>query len=254
MTELREARADVSRGAATSGMRLGYFGVEGIDELLPSGLAYDTQIMVQGDTGVGKSVLAAQFLYEGLLVGDYCIYIAIDEPPEVMRETMANFRLGTMAYERLERLVFVDAFGRQLSNERLVIREPGNFDEFFTYLRQIVDEYRRGPTRLVTDSISTIMATASLADILEFNDARLRFLRSREVLTLDNYVAGVLEERTLAGLSHSYPLILTLTYARVDGGLQRFLQFGKLKSGQFRATRHSFTIDPRTGIVVTNRR
>ena len=59
-----------------------WIGVPGIDELLPDGVRYGNQIMCTGATGIGKTVLAAQFLYEGLLAGDCCVYVACDESPE----------------------------------------------------------------------------------------------------------------------------------------------------------------------------
>ncbi len=234
--------------------RVGYFGVEGIDNLIPTGISYDTQIMVQGDTGIGKSVLAAQFLYEGLLVGDRCIYVACDEPPTIMRTRMANLRLGTVAYERAGQLVFIDAFTRERSRERYYVSDPSNFDEFFLYQKRVIEEAPGVPTRLVVDSISTVLSTAPAADILEFSGHRLRYLRFRDVLTLDVYVGGVMEERAVLGLSHLYPMILRMQYATMNGSLQRYLQLGKLKSGQFTSTQHQFSIDAQTGIIVQRQR
>jgi KaiC/GvpD/RAD55 family RecA-like ATPase len=206
--------------------------------------------MTIGDTGVGKTVLAAQFIYEGLLVGDNCIFIACDEPPNVMRLNMANFRLGTVAYEQVGRLVFIDAYARERSTERVAIPDPNNLDEFFAYERDVIEQLGDRPVRLVLDSISTIFGTASRASIIEFNRHRLRHLRARHVLTLDNYVTGLLDEQTVAGLSHAYPLIVKLGFQQMDGGIQRFLQLGKLRSGQFSGERAAFRIDPRVGIVV----
>ncbi len=233
-------------------VQVGYFGLDGLDTLLPEGLSYDSQVMVTGETGIGKSIFAAQFLYEGLVTGDTCIYVACDETPDTMRQHMAGFRLGTIAYERIGQLLMVDAYGRELSRERRIVPEPTNLDEFFVYLKQTVDEalaaHRR--VRLVVDSLSTVMAVNTPTDCIEFNSHRLRYLRSHRVLTLDNYVAGVLDERTMAGLSHAYPLIVRLAYHSAATELARYIQLGKLKSGMFSATERPFTIDPRTGIVV----
>lgn len=230
--------------------RAGYTGVEGIDALIPNGVTYDTQIMVQGDTGIGKSVLAAQFLYEGLLVGDSCVYVACDEPPSFMRENMANLRLGSVAYERSGQLVFVDAYSRERSHERHSIPDPGNYDEFFLYQKRLLDAMGDAPARLVVDSISSVFGPAPSADILEFSGHRLRYLRARKVLTLDVYVGGVMEDRAVSGLSHAYPMIIKMFYLPVAGAMQRYLQLGKMKSGQFSSVQHQFTIDSRTGIVV----
>ncbi len=59
-----------------------------------------------------------------------------------------------------------------------------------------------------------------------------------------------LDERTMNALRHAYPVIVNMRYVTSEGLIQRYLQLGKLKSGQFQATQHLFTIDPRTGIVV----
>ncbi|MBI2953847.1 MAG: ATPase [Chloroflexi bacterium] len=234
-------------------MRRGFFGVEGLDDLVPDGISYDTQILVEGDTGIGKSVLATQFLYEGLVVGDTCVYIACDEPPDVMRLNMASFRLGTTPYERAGRLIVVDAYARERSRERYSIPDPANLDEFFLYEKRFLEMGGNRPVRLVVDSLSTILSMAETAEIIEFNSNRLRLLRSREVFTLDSAVSAVLEEKAINALRHAYPMIINMRFAVSDGITQRYVQLGKLKSGQFQATQHPFTIDPRTGIVLQSR-
>ncbi len=240
--------------SAGARQRRGYFGVEGLDDLLPGGIGYDMQVMVEGDTGIGKSVLAAQFLYEGLMVGDTCVYFACDEPPNEMRLTMASFRLGTIAHERAGKLVFVDASSRERSTELYSIPDPTSFDELFLYQKRIVEmAARSGPVRLVVDSLSTVLGLASSAEVVAFNATRLRYLRSRDVLTLDTIVKGVLDERAMNGLRHAYPMIVNLRYVASEGSVQRFIQLGKLKSGGFQATQYPFTIDPRTGVIVQRR-
>ncbi len=226
-----------------------YLGPPVLDQLLPGGIGYATQLMVIGDTGVGKSVLAAQFLYEGLLVGDACVYAACDEEPDNMRQNMANLRLGTNAYEKAGRLVFIDAFSRGRSRERLHVMDPNNLEEFFAFEKQVLTSLRGATIRLVVDSISTILGTLPRVDVLEFGRARLRYLGGERVLALDNYVTGLLDEQTMAGLTHAYPLILRLGFLHSEAGMQRYLQLGKLRSGMFSGDRRLFRIDPHAGIV-----
>lgn len=51
----------------------GFFGIDGLDQVVPQGMEYGSQILVYGDTGVGKTILAGEFLKEGLLCGDISI-------------------------------------------------------------------------------------------------------------------------------------------------------------------------------------
>ncbi|HEX2987044.1 MAG TPA: ATPase, partial [Chloroflexota bacterium] len=120
----------------------------------------------------------------------------------------------------------------------------------FLYEKRMVEMAAGRPVRIVADSISTLLSTASATDILEFSGHRLRYLRSRQVLTLDVYVGGVMEERAVAGLAHLYPMILRMHYQSTGNVLQRYLQLGKLKSGQFTSQQHQFNIDSKTGIIV----
>lgn len=234
---------------AEGGRRRGYLGASVLDELLPAGVDYGTQVMTIGDTGVGKSVLAAQFLYEGLLIGDVCVYVACDEPPDNMRRNMANLRLGTVAYEREGRLVFLDAFGRERSRERYAVADPGNLEELFAHEKSIVERIAGAPARLVVDSLSTVLGTLPRQEVLAFNRARLRYLGSRRVLGMDSFVTGLLDEQTVAGLTHAYPLIVRMGFADGGDGLQRYVQLGKLRSGMFSGDRRRFRIDPHAGIV-----
>ena len=46
-------------------MRRAYFGVEGLDRNLEKGLMYGSQIMVEGESGIGKTVLAGNLSKKG---------------------------------------------------------------------------------------------------------------------------------------------------------------------------------------------
>ncbi len=80
------------------------------------------------------------------------------------------------------------------------------------------------------------MGTTDPTTILEFNRSRLRYLRAKHVLTLDNYVTGLLEERTIAGLSHAYPLILKMGYRQMDGDTARIARQAPQRPVQRQAT------------------
>lgn len=227
-----------------------FIGVEGLDNLIMPGLTYDTQIMVHGDTGIGKSVLAAQFIYEGLTVGDTCVYIACDDVPQTMRLTLQSFRLGSKAYEESGQLVFVDAYSRGRSDEELWIPDASVLDEFYHFEKELLEKYASGNTRLIVDSVSTLFYQNEPAAYLGFNSNRLKLLRRMQIFTLDNYVRGVLDERSLFSLAHTYPVIVNMQFQAVEGDMRRALQLGKLKSGEFQAQYMPFTIDPRTGIIV----
>ena len=56
-------------------------GIEGLDELLQGGLLQGKSYLVSGEPGTGKTTFAAQYILEGLRLGENGVYISIDEKP-----------------------------------------------------------------------------------------------------------------------------------------------------------------------------
>jgi KaiC/GvpD/RAD55 family RecA-like ATPase len=79
--------------------KMGFLGISGIDKLIDKGLSYGSQIMVRGSSGVGKSVLACQFVKETLACRDNCIYVCCDESPRDMKEYLKQYGVNPLPYE-----------------------------------------------------------------------------------------------------------------------------------------------------------
>ncbi|NPV27594.1 MAG: ATPase [Firmicutes bacterium] len=231
-------------------MSRAFFGVEGLDTIVSQGLSYGSQILVQGDTGVGKTVLAGEFIKEGLICGDTCIYVACDEAPSVMREHLTMFKLSTKAYEETGRLIFVDAYEQDDSPELYSISDHGNLDKYFTLEKKILSKNLGGRVRLIVDSMSTLLTGLDSNQIINFHKNRLKFLRKHGVLTMDVFVKDILESQVMTAISHLYNVIVRMTLGGSPARPVRILQLGKLKSGKFSANQYMFTIHPVFGIVV----
>ncbi len=227
-----------------------YFGVEGLDRIISQGVSYGSQIMVDGDTGVGKTVLAGEFIKEGLRCGDVCIYVACDEPPAVMRYHLGTFRVGTRAYEEAGRLIFVDAYEEEASVEKFHIADQHNLDKYFTLEKELLKRFAGQRIRLIVDSLSTLFTPFEPAEILEFHRSRLKYLRKNGILTLDIFVDGVLGDRVMMVASHFYNVILKMKFGSSATRPVRILQVGKVRSGKFSSTPYMFGISPTFGILV----
>ena len=60
-------------------------GVEGLDEILEGGFPEHHLYLIGGDTGVGKTTLALQFLLEGARLGEVALYITLSETREELQ-------------------------------------------------------------------------------------------------------------------------------------------------------------------------
>ncbi len=66
-------------------------GVPGIDDMLKGGLIPGRPYVVSGTTGSGKTTLAVQFLHQGVKQGERALLVAVDEPPQEIRENVRAF-------------------------------------------------------------------------------------------------------------------------------------------------------------------
>ena len=75
-------------------------GITGLDHLIEGGLPKGRSILVTGEPGTGKTILALQFLVDGLKRGEKGIYVTADESPMDVLEQAAS--LGWDLEERVE--------------------------------------------------------------------------------------------------------------------------------------------------------
>ncbi|NYZ75270.1 AAA family ATPase [Candidatus Micrarchaeota archaeon] len=131
-------------------------GVSGLDELIQGGFPRRRSILVSGACGTGKSILAMQFLYKGVLdYGEPGVFVTFDEMPEKLRQDMLNFGWDLTELEKNDLFAIVDAtsarVGTPSEEENALL--PGQLD-IDRLLVEILQVCRRiGAKRLVIDSI-----------------------------------------------------------------------------------------------------
>lgn len=66
-------------------------GIPGLDGLIQGGFIENSVNLVTGETGTGKTLLACQFIWYGLLKGETSVYITLEESPEDIKGDAKNF-------------------------------------------------------------------------------------------------------------------------------------------------------------------
>ncbi|MDD3977424.1 KaiC domain-containing protein [Methanomicrobium antiquum] len=65
-------------------------GIPGLDEMIGGGLIKGSTTAIIGTYGTGKTTFALQFLFEGLINGENCIYISLEESEENIYEKITD--------------------------------------------------------------------------------------------------------------------------------------------------------------------
>ncbi len=130
-------------------------GINGLDPLIQGGFLQNSVNLITGETGTGKTIFCAQFLWHGLQKGDTCLYISLEEDPVDIKADALQFGWDFEKYEK--KGLF-----------RIIYHDPAQVNNLGSI---IVDEIKRmNVKRLVIDSTSivglTIESPAQIRKIL----------------------------------------------------------------------------------------
>lgn len=119
-------------------------GIPGLDEVIEGGLKRDSVTLIGGCSGSGKTILAMQFLVNGILKSNEpCVYVTFEEGKEEVYEDMLRFGWDLAELERQGKFAFIRYTPEQVGK---VLKTGGGV------IRDIVDQIKA--KRVVIDSIS----------------------------------------------------------------------------------------------------
>ncbi len=118
-------------------------GVAGLDEMLSGGIPREHIVAILGSPGTGKSTLALQFIYAGLVKNENCIYLSLEESEENIIKTALIFGWDLKPYIENKKLALIrlSAMNINVTINRVENDLPKLFESF-------------GVKRLVIDPIT----------------------------------------------------------------------------------------------------
>ncbi len=116
-------------------------GIYGLDDIMNGGFPKGQVVLVSGTCGTGKTILGAQYIYQGLLHGENGVFLSFEEQPESIRESFMEFGWDFERYERLKRFSFMKY-------------DPYHIEGIFDILESTIREMNA--ERIVIDSISAL--------------------------------------------------------------------------------------------------
>jgi circadian clock protein KaiC len=129
-------------------------GISGLDSLIKGGIPRGFTVLVAGNPGTGKTILTAQFLYEGLTnQNENALYVSFSESKEQFYDNTKRLGMDFKQFEDQQKFTFLDFASINKEGMRDAI------DEVLDTIRET------GVKRLVIDSFSAIsQAYATLID------------------------------------------------------------------------------------------
>jgi circadian clock protein KaiC len=200
------------------------FGVAGLDAMLGGGAPEGDSLLVAGPSGTGKSVLATQFIAEGLRRGEPGIVAIFEERPEEYAGRAANLGLDFEAPQRDGKLSVIYLRPLDLSVDET--------------MREVLDAVERtSAKRVVIDSLAGFEMALAPGFRAEFRESLYRMIgaltRTGVTIVSTVEVAETFTELTLSPYSISFLSddIIRLRYVEIGGQLRKVLMVVKMRAG-----------------------
>ncbi len=163
-------------------------GITGLDDVMMGGLPTGRTTIVAGSAGSAKTILAVQFLMEGVRNGEGAVFVTFEESPEDIRRNVSSLGWDLTPYEEAGLLAFVDVSPTP-EHEAIF---AGQFDLGALMTRIEYAAGKTNATRIALDSLGAVFAhfdeSRTVRNELRRIAAALRQLGVTAVLTAEREV------------------------------------------------------------------
>ena len=211
-------------------------GIPGLDKLISNGFTKNSTNMVVGGSGSGKTILATQFLMEGLKKKESCLYITFEEKREEFFSNMLNFGWDLEKYEKQGLFHFLEYSPVKV---KTMLEEGGGTIENLVLSKKI--------TRIVIDSITSFALlfkeehSKREAALDLFN--MISKWSCTSIVTLEEHPTTSNSKSSSKPLEFETDSIILLYFIREKGQRNRYLEILKMRGTNHSKKLHSFSIE-----------
>lgn len=209
-------------------------GVPNFDSLIEGGFESNSTNVIVGGAGSGKSILATQFLIEGLKHGEKCLYVTFEEKKTRFYQNMLEFGWNLQEYEKKGLFTFLEYTPIKV---KTMLEEGGGAIETLVLSKKI--------TRIVIDSLTSFALL--FEDELEKREAALalfnmiRKWNCTSLLSLEEE-PGEKEKTASKPLEFESDSIILLYFIREGEQRKRYLEILKMRGTKHSKKLYEFTI------------
>jgi len=196
-------------------------GIKGLDVMCGGGFPLGSATVIAGSSGTGKTVLATQFIHQGLKKGERALVLSFQQPPSALVATCRSFgvHLGKYLKGGLCELLYRDSIGLAV-------------DELFYEIKQRIQGDVK-PRRVAVDGLThLVQAIADHNYLLDYLGALLALFSHHEVSSVFTFEVDKMfgsfdfDSRRTLGL---FDNLVLLRYVELDGDIRRALALLKMR-------------------------
>jgi circadian clock protein KaiC len=220
-------------------------GVPEVDVMMNGGVPAGDSLLIAGPSGTGKSVLATQFIAEGLRQGEPAIVAVFEERPQEYTGRAMSLGMDFDTPQKQHQLTVLYLRPLDLSVDETI--------------REIIDAVKEtGAKRLVIDSLAGFEMALAPAFRTDFRESLYRMIGALTRIGVTILTTVEVEESFTELLYSTYSIsflsddIIRLRYVEIDGELRKMLVVVKMRGGDHSKELREYTITAK-GVVVGER-
>jgi KaiC/GvpD/RAD55 family RecA-like ATPase len=166
-------------------------GFEHIFQLTQGNLETTGLVIINGESGSGRTTLCTGLMSNYMKMGSPCLYLTCDQSPSDLRDQMKKLGTDAAQYESSYRFIIVDGFAAQsesFSMEMYYVDQPFNFDNITEALVRNIGMFVGEKVRIIADSLDTLAAKVPAKDFTKaFTDLanKLKDSGATLIVTID---------------------------------------------------------------------
>jgi len=222
------------------------FGVPELDKMLGGGVREGDSVLVAGSSGTGKSVLATQFIAEGIRQGEPGIVAVFEERPQAYAERATSLGLDLETPQKEGKLEILYLRPLDLS-----------VDETMHSILSAVQNI--GAKRLVIDSLAGFEMALSPGFRADFRESLYRMIFALTGIGVTILSTVEVDESFTEFPFSTYSIsfltddIIRLRYVSIDGQLRKILVVIKMRGGNHAKDIREYEITDK-GVVILGKR
>ena len=221
-------------------------GISGLDDLFLGGIRNQNSILIEGMPGTGKTILALEFVYRGvMLLGEPCAFISLTTSRDQIVRDAAEFDWDLPALMQSEKFKIFEYSVQDLMTE--IISGKGPF----------LDEIKRGKFKRVSiDGLRLLKSRIARELETDFGEQFSKFIRLVQscgvmvLFTTDVRSASVAGQSGADDEQFIADTLISIGNSARGKGVYRFIEIVKSRGQEFFTGRHSFCVTNGSGIRV----
>ncbi len=241
-------------------------GIAGLDKMLHGGFVPGRPYIVSGPPGAGKTILAMQFLREGLEGGERCLFVCLEEPPNELKINMRAFRWNLDDLDVLDANSDIRRFEPTPLLEISTEEEPAKMRSIGERIRKTPDfESKEVSVHSLQQLLKTLLVKKHYERVVIDSVTALRYFCMREfeeAVTTQSFMRYLAESKVTSLLTVELPdeaEVLAESFLargevrlhklRDETGIKRFVSVEKYKGSSHDDSVYAFDIT-NAGIVI----